>query len=104
MAPTAAQLDDELGFFGMAGYGATGFGGGNAGMGAFAAENWTDTEQGTGLFLRPHRSGQPKPESTLATSLAGTSALERFTRGPGDHGQLQVFGDIRMGTPARMAV
>ena len=51
LAPTAVQLGDDLGFFGLAGYGATGFGGGNAAMAAFAGENWTDTAQGAGLYL-----------------------------------------------------
>ena len=35
----------------MTGYGATGFGEFGAGMGAFAAENWTDTAQGTILVF-----------------------------------------------------
>ena len=64
-APTAVQLDDELGYFAMTGYGATGFGEGNAAMGAFAGENWPTRRKAPASISRPRRSG--KAGSRLAT-------------------------------------
>ena len=66
-APSAVQAGDELGGVFVTGYGATGFlDEGGAGFGAFAAENWTDTAQGTALGL-------------AATPLGSN-------RGPSEHG------------------
>jgi len=47
--PAASQTGDSLAYFGGQGYGTTGFGTASAGMGVFAAENWTDAAQGAGL-------------------------------------------------------
>lgn len=46
-APTAALSGDVLGYFTVAGYGATGFSGSTAGMQILASQNFTDTAQGT---------------------------------------------------------
>lgn len=46
-APTAALSGDVLGYFTVAGYGATGFGNATAGMQILASQNFTDTTQGT---------------------------------------------------------
>ena len=98
-APTAIQDGDELGGFGMTGYGATGFGEFGAGMGGFAAENWTDTAQGAGVAFGPRRSGQTRPRHH-------GHAPEREHRHRNAGGvldpviadRLEVFGDIRVGT------
>jgi hypothetical protein len=47
-SPAAVQSGNILGLFGALGYGATGYSSGRrAGLGFYAAENWTDTDQGT---------------------------------------------------------
>jgi hypothetical protein len=47
-SPSAVQSGNILGLFGALGYGATGYSSGRrAGLGFYAAENWTDTDQGT---------------------------------------------------------
>lgn len=59
-APTAVQANDLIGFLGTRGYGATGFSTQSRGSyRVFAAENWTDTAQGTYI--------------TLATTSPGTT-------------------------------
>lgn len=51
-APTASQLDDPLYFMGTRGYGATAYSNGSkAVIQMTAAENWTDTNQGTYISL-----------------------------------------------------
>lgn len=46
-APTAVQLNDLLGSLHFSGYGATAYGSGRSAISSFAAENWTDTAQGS---------------------------------------------------------
>jgi hypothetical protein len=77
-APSAAQSNDILASFSAEGYGATGFGiGARGGMAVTAAENWTDTAQGT--------------KTSLATTATGTNV-----------GQIRLMidpsGNIGMGT------
>jgi hypothetical protein len=49
LSPTAVQANDVLGGLAVRGYGATGFGQGRGQVMYRAAENWTDTAQGTYL-------------------------------------------------------
>jgi hypothetical protein len=78
-APAAVQNGDDLAVFSGEGYGATGFGGGRGGMSVSAAENWTDTAQGTRL--------------TFNTTNWGTNTpITRMTIDP--------FGDVGIGTTA----
>jgi hypothetical protein len=66
LAPTATQSGDSIGFIGARGYGATGFGiGSRAYMAFLAAENWTDSAQGTQIVFR-------------TTANAGTTTTERL--------------------------
>lgn len=47
-SPSASQADDLLAFLGAHGYGATGFSSGSRALvGEYAAQNWTDSAQGT---------------------------------------------------------
>jgi hypothetical protein len=71
-APTAVQNGDGLAAFTGAGYGATGFGGGVTGGGMFvqAAENWSDTAQGTSLAFNT----TPNGTTTATTSMTITGA------------------------------
>ena len=64
--PTASQLDDRLGWLNFRGYGTTGFAATARGaITCYAAENWTDTAQGTYF-------------SIFTTQLASASLVERM--------------------------
>jgi len=77
-SPTASQTDDDLSQFTGRGYGATAFGSGSTGIMAFhAAENFTNTAQGTYL-------------SILLAATGATSPTERWRFGPA--GQLGIGG------------
>lgn len=77
-SPTASQTNDDLAQFTGRGYGATGFAGSSTGILAFhAAENFTDTAQGTYA-------------SILLAATGATSAVERWRFGPA--GQLGIGG------------
>jgi hypothetical protein len=99
-APTAIQEGDELGGYGMTGYGDTDFGEGNAGIAAFAAENWTDTAQGTFLALWNTPLGTIDAQPTLITAPNGNTGigLPVVSEFPIIADRLEVFGDIRVGT------
>ena len=77
-SPTASQTDDDLSQFTGRGYGASAFGSGSTGILAFhAAENFTNTAQGTYL-------------SILLAATGATSPTERWRFGPA--GQLGIGG------------
>jgi Chaperone of endosialidase len=100
-APTALQLGDLLGFFGMGGYGATGFGPPEAALAAAAAENWTDTARGSavGLLVTPlGTSDVVLALGILPNGNVGLSTPEDVNGFPTALDRLQVFGDIRVGT------
>jgi Chaperone of endosialidase len=97
-APSAVQSDDSLGIFGMTGYGATGFGQFAVGVGGFAAENWTDTAQGAGLYLAATPLGSNFAEANLVVLPGGNVGIGVFNAPGVITDRLQVFGDIRMGT------
>lgn len=101
-APTAALAGDELGGFFMSGYGATGFSStAGAGMGGVAAENWTDTAQGTALFLATTPLGSNEAQINMVMLPSGNVGIgvplppDDFPTVPD---RLVVFGDIRVGT------
>ena len=100
-APTAAQEGDVLGEYAFAGYGATGFGAGNAGMAAVAAENWTDTARGTALGWYATSIGATDPDRFMFLLPSGNVGIGT-PFGPGGEptalDRLQVFGDVRVGT------
>jgi hypothetical protein len=97
-APTAVQLGDELGFFAMTGYGTNGFGEFGAGIGAIAAENWTDAAQGTALLLAATPLLSNEAEANLVVLPGGNVGIGVFNAFPTITDKLHVFGDIRMGT------
>jgi endosialidase-like protein len=68
-APAAVQNGDGLVEFSGQGYGASGFSGGRSGMSVRAAENWTDTAQGTALDFNTTDTGT----NTSATRMTITS-------------------------------
>jgi hypothetical protein len=97
-APTAVQAGDELGGFGATGYGATDFGNFGAGIGAFAAENWTDTAQGAALVIGATPIGSNDGEVNVVVLPGGNVGIGTFQSFPTITDRLQVFGDIRVGT------
>jgi Chaperone of endosialidase len=97
-APSAVQLGDELGFFAMTGYGATGFGEFGGGLVGLAAENWTDTAQGTALLLAVTPNGTNQAEGNVVVLPGGNVGIGVFNDFPTITDKLQVFGDIRIGT------
>ena len=66
-APSAVQSGETLGFYGVRGYGATGYSSTDTGSFlARAAQNWTDSAQGTVAVLR----ATPNGSTTIADTLA----------------------------------
>ena len=98
VAPSAVQLGDDLGAFGVTGYGATGFGEFAAGVGGFAAENWTDTAQGAALGLAATPLGSNEAQVNLVVLPGGNVGIGVFEDFPTVADKLHVFGDIRVGT------
>jgi Chaperone of endosialidase len=96
--PTASQAGDELAQFTASGFGATAFNQ-TAGFSAFAAENWTDTAQGTGMAMFSTAVGSNVPQLNLAILPNGNVGIGTPSVGgfPTATDKLQVFGDIRIG-------
>ena len=70
-----------------------------AGMGTFAAENWTDTAQGAGLYFAATPIGSTESASLPGDfSRGGNVGIGVFNDIPTITDKLQVFGDIRVGT------
>ena len=88
-APTASQADDTLAQFTARGYGTTGFSAASvAYIGMYAAENFTDTAQGSYLTLE-------------TTALGANSLTEKFRVGPS--GQWGIFsGTANYGTAGQV--
>jgi hypothetical protein len=100
-APAAVQGGDALGYFGAGGYGATGFGEGVGAMAVLAAENWTDTAQGTtiGFANTPLGTTDFVPQAAiLPNGFLGLGTPGDANGIPTATDRLQVFGDIRVGT------
>jgi hypothetical protein len=99
IAPSATQLGDNLGYFFASGRGTTSFGEGGAGMLALAAENWTDTAQGSALAFITTPLGVNDPNAaSLVVMPTGNVAIGTFTDIPTVADKLEVSGDIRVGT------
>ena len=99
--PAAVQAGDSLGYFGAAGYGATDWGEGVGVMAVIAAENWTDTANGSTVAFATTPLGTTDFVPQVAILPNGSVGLGT----PGDANgiptatdRLQVFGDIRVGT------
>jgi Chaperone of endosialidase len=98
-APTATQFGDELAEFTAAGYGTTGFNE-TAGWAAFAAENWTDTAQGTALGFYSTPIGTNEAQlylGILENGNIGVGTPADVNGFPTATDKLQVFGDARVG-------
>lgn len=94
-SPTATQSGDSIGFIGARGYGATGFASGSRVFMSFlAAENWTDTAQGTNIAFRTTGIGSTTTTERLRIDssgrvLVGTTSSNTIA---GSAGQIQVAG------------
>jgi hypothetical protein len=74
--PTQSLAGDTLLFIGARGYGDTGFGGGSkASMTMFAAEDWTDTAQGTLIRFRTTAMGTTTASNRMAITDAGNVGI-----------------------------
>jgi Chaperone of endosialidase len=99
--PTAIQLGDSLGVFGVGGYGTTGFHANAGGLAGFAMENWTDTAAGTALIFGTTPIGSVDPQVYMAiipNGNVGIGTPAGTNNEPTALDKLQVFGDIRLGT------
>ena len=74
-APAAVQNGDGLAAFTGQGYGATGFGSGGGGMFVRAAENWTDTGQGTALDFNTTAFGTNTSNTRMTIDPAGNVGI-----------------------------
>ena len=98
-APAAVQSGDALALFLGDGYGATDFSSEGGGMGIIAAENWTDTAQGTAIAFLTTPLGSTEDAAHMVIMPDGNVGIGTFDGAPPTiTDKLQVFGDIRVGT------
>ena len=98
-APAAVQSGDALALFLGDGYGATQFSSEAGGMGIVAAENWTDTAQGTAIAFLTTPLGSTEDAAHMVIMPDGNVGIGTFDGAPPTiTDKLQVFGDIRVGT------
>ena len=97
-APAAVQFGDPLALFLGDGYGATQFSDEAGGMIVLAAENWSDTAQGTIVAFTTTPLGSTEDAGRMAIMPDGNVGIGTFTDIPTITDKLQVFGDIRVGT------
>jgi Chaperone of endosialidase len=99
--PAAVLAGDALGYFGAGGYGATTFGDGVGVMAVVAAENWTDTANGSTIAFATTPLGTTDfvPQAAiLSNGFLGLGTPGDANGIPTATDRLQVFGDIRVGT------
>jgi hypothetical protein len=98
-APAAVQMGDPLALFQGDGYGATQFSSEAGGMVILAAENWTDTAQGTAVaFTTTPLGTSDDGTGRMVIMPDGNVGIGTFTEFPTIADKLQVFGNIRVGT------
>jgi hypothetical protein len=98
-APAAVQLGDPLALFFGDGYGATQFSSEAGGMMVLAAENWTDTAQGSAVaFATTSLGTSDDGDARMVIMPNGNVGIGTFTEFPTLTDKLHVFGDIRVGT------
>ena len=97
-APAAVQLGDPLALFIGDGYGATDFSSEAGVVAIIAAENWTDTAQGTAIAFSTTPLGSTEDAARMVIMPDGNVGIGMFTEPPTIADKLQVFGDIRVGT------
>src|SRR5262245_31564865 len=78
-APSAAQNNDSLAFFAGRGYATSGFGSGLSGMTVRAAENFTDTAQGTSLQFSTIATGTNTATTRMAIAANGDIGIGTTT-------------------------
>ena len=101
-APSAVQANQLLGVIGASGYGASAYAGTRARVGFFAAENWTDTANGTYLTFNTTANGTNTGGGTERMRIASNGNVGIGTSNPVRpleiaNGQLRFssnFGDI----------
>ncbi len=77
-APAAVQLGDPLALFHGDGYGATDFSSEAGGMGILAAENWTDTAQGTAVAFATTPLGSTEDAAHMVIMPDGNVGIGTF--------------------------
>jgi hypothetical protein len=100
-APAGVHAGDSLGYFGAGGYGATTFGDGVGVMAVIAAENWTDTANGSLIGFATTPVGTTDfvvQAAILSNGNLGLGTPGDATGIPTAADKLQVFGDVRVGT------
>ena len=97
-APTQTLAEDFIGAFVTTGYGTTGFGNGTAAVAGIAAENFTDTAQGTALVFLSTPTGTTEPMAHAVIMPNGNLAIGTFDAFPTVPDKFVVFGDARVGT------
>jgi len=101
-APAASVLGDQLGAFSVSGYNTTSGFNETAGIAAFAAENFTDTAQGTALAVYATPIASRDAQLYMAILPSGNVGInpQQFDANqfPIVSDKLQVWGDIRVGT------
>ena len=97
-APAAVQSGDPLALFIGDGYGATQFSSEAGVVAIIAAENWTDTAQGTAIAFSTTPLGSTEDAARMVVMPDGNVGIGMFTEPPTIADKLQVFGDIRVGT------
>jgi hypothetical protein len=81
--PTAVQANDGLLFLVAKGYGVAGFsGGGRANLSMFAAENWTDTAQGTYMIFKTTQAGTATQTEKMRITDTGNVGIGTTTPNP----------------------
>ena len=77
-APSAVLNNDALAIWGGKGYGATGFSTISSGISVHAAENWTDTAQGTLMNFTTTPTGTTQPAVRMTVSPNGNVGIGVF--------------------------
>jgi hypothetical protein len=97
-APAGVQAGDLLAIFNGDGYGTTEFSEEGGGMLVLAAENFTDSAQGSIVAFTTTPLGSTENTGRMAIMPDGNVGIGTFNAIPTIADKLQVFGDIRVGT------
>ena len=81
-SPSALQANDNMGVFGVAGYGSTGYQGTRARVGFFASENWTNSANGTYMVFNTTSNGAATAGGTERMRIDNAGNVGIGTAGP----------------------